>query len=115
MSILTSKKYYFLKNKEMVSLGSVVTCLDERLTASKCLGSEHSAAYPALPACLLHLPYNVLCLPSAACMRDVCMAGLLYTALTQCTPLLVEKVEKAGVAPDVTLRFITCKQVIAWR
>ena len=26
----------------------------------------------------------------------------------QCTPLLVEK---AGVAPDVTLRFIACKQV----
>ena len=31
----------------------------------------------------------------------------IYT-LIQCTPLLVEK---AGVAPDVTLGFITCKQV----
>ena len=29
-----------------------------------------------------------------------------YT-LVQCTPLLVEK---AGVAPDMTLRFTTCKQ-----
>ena len=40
------------------------------------------------------------CLPFAACMRDVQKAGLLYT------PLLVEKV---GVAPDVTLGFITRK------
>ena len=47
------------------------------------------------------------CLPSAACMKYVQKVGLLYT-LVQCTPLLVEK---ACVAPDVTLRFTTNKQV----
>ena len=48
------------------------------------------------------------CLLSAACIRDVCMVGLLYYMLIQCAPLLVKK---AGVAPDMTLGFIKCKQV----
>ena len=44
------------------------------------------------------------CLPSTACMRDAQEAS----QVLQFTLLLVEK---AGVAPDVTLRFTACKQV----
>ena len=40
------------------------------------------------------------CLPSAACMRDVWKVGPAVYMIIQCTHLLVEK---AGVAPDVTL------------
>ena len=42
-------------------------------------------------------------------MRDVWKVGAVYTPI-QCTPLLVEK---ADVAPDVTLWFTACKQVCA--
>ena len=48
------------------------------------------------------------CLPSAACMMDVQKVGLLYTCLYNVKPLLVEK---AGVAPDMTLRFTAHKQL----
>ena len=40
--------------------------------------------------------------PTAACPQEGCLeGGPAVNMLTQCTPLLVEK---AGVAPDVTLR-----------
>ena len=46
------------------------------------------------------------CLPSYPSMRDIRNASLLHM-LIQCTPLLMEK---AGVAPDVILRFTAHKQ-----
>ena len=49
-------------------------------------------------------PLPALCFLHEGCLEGKCAV---FT-LIQCTPLLVEK---AGVAPDMTLRFTTCKQV----
>ena len=48
-------------------------------------------------------------LPALRCLHEGCPEGgpAVYT-LIKCTSLLVEK---AGIAPDVTLRFTTQKQV----
>ena len=45
-------------------------------------------------------------LPAHRCMHERCLEG--EPAVYMFTPLLVEK---AGVAPDMTLRFTACKQV----
>ena len=69
----------------------------------------HSLVNPAAQDQISLLPKASIhcCLPSTACMRDVQKEGLLYTCLYSVHPLLVEK---AGVAPDMTLRFTTGKQ-----
>ena len=48
-------------------------------------------------------------LPALCCLHDRYLEGdLAVHMLTQCTYLLVEK---ASIAPDVTLRFTACTQV----
>ena len=48
-------------------------------------------------------------LPALCCLHEGCPEGRAAVHMfTQCRPLLVEK---AGVAPDMTLRLTACKQV----